>query len=70
MSDTDRITDLEVRMAFLEKTLGDLDGVVREVADQLDSTKMALRELREQVNRGDDGQARPHSLVDERPPHY
>ena len=70
MSDTERITDLEVRIAFLEKSLGELDEVVREVADQLQSTRSALHELREQVNRGDDGQARPHSLVEERPPHY
>lgn len=71
MSDTtDRITDLEVRMAFLEKTLGDLDDVVRDVADQLASTRAALQELRDQVSRGEDGQARPHNLVEERPPHY
>ena len=70
MSDTERITDLEVRIAFLEKSLVELDDVVREVADHLQSTRSALQELREQVNRGDDGQARPHSLVEERPPHY
>ena len=70
MSDSDRLTDLEVRMAFLERALGELDDVVREVADQLASTRATLADLRDQVNRGSDGQGRTNSLVEERPPHY
>lgn len=70
MANTDRITDLEVRMAFLERALQELDDVVREVADELVSTRRALKDLRDQVNSADEGTTEPTSLLEERPPHY
>lgn len=63
-----RIEDLEVRMAFLEKSITDLDQVIQELAVQLDHTRNTVRQLREQVQsdtltiRGDP--------MDEVPPHY
>ena len=63
-----RIEDIEVRMAFLEKSINDLDQVIQELAVQLDQTRNTVRQLREQVQsdtltiRGDP--------LDEVPPHY
>ncbi len=63
-----RIEDLEVRMAFLEKGIEDLDAVVQRLAGQLDHTRHTLKQLREQLQadtltiRGDP--------MDEVPPHY
>jgi len=63
-----RIEDLEVRMAFLEKGITELDQVIQELATQLDQTRNTVRQLREQVQsdtltiRGDP--------LDEVPPHY
>ena len=63
-----RIEDLEVRIAFIEKNILDLDEVVRTMADQLERMQTELVQLREA--------ARDGSLVvrgdprDERPPHY
>ena len=63
-----RIEDLEVRIAFIEKNILDLDEVVRTMANQLEQMRAELTRLREAAQdgtltvRGD-----PH---DERPPHY
>ena len=65
---TSRIEDLEVRMAFLEKSINDLDQVIQELAVQLDQTRNTVRQLREQV------QSDPLTIrgdpLDEVPPHY
>ena len=41
-----RIVDLEVRLAFLERYLEELDSVVRQVRDQLDRVEAELEEQR------------------------
>lgn len=65
---TQRIEDLEVRIAFIEKSITDLDEVVRGLADNLDRLRRELVTLRETVHDGTltvVGDPR-----DERPPHY
>ena len=72
-SDADpRIVDLEVRMAFLERTLGDLDEVVRELADELGRVRGTLSELRDRVHTAldEDPSGARFDLADEKPPHY
>jgi uncharacterized coiled-coil protein SlyX len=44
----ERMTKLEIRMAFLEKTLEDLDGVVRDQSAQLDALRREVKSLREE----------------------
>ena len=62
---TDKIIDLEARIAFLERLLDQLNTVVTRQQDQLDAQSKALLKLREQLeSAGDDMPA------DERPPHY
>jgi len=44
----ERITKLEIRVAFLEKTLDDLDGVVRELGSQLEGLHREIVSVREE----------------------
>lgn len=59
--DDDRFIDLEVKLAYQERLIRDLDALVRELAGRLDKAERDL----EQVKRGS---AAP--VVSERPPHY
>jgi uncharacterized coiled-coil protein SlyX len=45
----DRTTGLEIKVAYLEKQLADLDGVVREQADALDALKLVVERLQARV---------------------
>jgi len=61
----DRITDLEIKLAFMERHLLDLDTVVRELAARLERANLELAELRD----GPSSLGKT-SLDQERPPHY
>ncbi len=50
-----RVEDLEVKVAFLEKQLLDLNEVVREQGDALDRLALELRLLRRQLELQADG---------------
>ena len=56
--------DLEVKVAFQEALIADLDGVIQELRDRLDELDRALKELGEQ--------GAPEAPADETqpPPHY
>ncbi len=62
-----RLADLEIKCAYLEKTLGELSDVVWQQQKELDVVKDAYKLLRERV-------AADPGLVDagrqDRPPHY
>ena len=60
MSDDDRFIDLEVKLAFQERLIRELDGLVRELADRV--VKMEARIASEPA-----GEAQ---VVSEKPPHY
>jgi uncharacterized coiled-coil protein SlyX len=66
MSET-RLADLEVKCAYLEKTLSELSDVVWKQQRELDALKDAYRGLKDRIS------AEP-GLVDpaqqDRPPHY
>jgi len=61
-----RISDLESRMAFLEKGLSDLDEVIREVADRMANLAREVERMRTVVASLEG----PESHIDEPPPHY
>ncbi len=62
----DRLGNLEVRYAFLEKHVAEQDRAMLEMAERIDRLEARLGQLRDRVERGDEG-----SLpADERPPHY
>jgi uncharacterized coiled-coil protein SlyX len=64
-----RIEDLEVRIAYLEKNIADLDGVVRELGQGMTGLSQQLQELRESFSDAL-GEASRSTLGDEVPPHY
>ncbi len=59
----DRVTELEIEVAFQEHLLGELDGVLRDLRDQLEllTDRVAQLEATTSV---------PERLEDSRPPHY
>ncbi|MBK6923175.1 MAG: SlyX family protein [Deltaproteobacteria bacterium] len=61
-----RIVELEIRIAYQEKTIHDLDEMVTKYAARLDALARELAELRARFDSGSD--APP--IVDEPPPHY
>lgn len=66
MSET-RMADLEVKCAYLEKTLSELSDVVWKQQRELDALKDAYRGLKDRLS------AEPglvDASVQERPPHY
>ena len=68
MSDSKRLEDLEVKLAFMEKLVSDLDDVVRGLAENMDDIREDIGTIRAQVIADSDQQASPanHEL----PPHY
>lgn len=61
---SDRLTDLEVKVAFQEHTLQQLDDVLRELVDRLERTEKRLSEV-EQEHRNSLA-----PLENPKPPHY
>jgi len=63
-ADDTRLMELEIKVAYLEKLVAELDGVVREQADRLAHLARELEHQRAQ--QGPPG-SDPH---DDKPPHY
>jgi len=59
-----RIDELEVKLAFQDQLLNDLDGVIRELATELEGMRLALGALSEEVR------ALSPEAEDTKPPHY
>lgn len=62
----DRIVELEIRVAFQDKALRELDEVVTKYASRIDELARELASLRQRVDDGAEG----GDVVDEPPPHY
>jgi len=61
-----RITELEVRIAYQDKTIEDLDGVVRAFTSRVETLERLVKELRESGSHTEP----PIGAADEPPPHY
>ena len=59
-----RIVDLEVRGAYQDKLIADLDEVLREFSTRLESLESLLKDLKESANDA------PIGPPDDPPPHY
>jgi len=66
MSDDDRVIDLEIKLAYQDKLIRELDTLVRTFGTKLDETMRELKELKQSL-RSPEG---PTGPANERPPHY
>ena len=70
----DRVTDMEIRMAFLEETVRTLDQVIQELGQSLDNTRRELNDLKEtQASHSSDGKdslSASERMLQDKPPHY
>ncbi len=58
----ERLTNIEIKLAYLEKTVLELDTVMRDIGQAVDLLRREVARLRDQ-ERAD----KPHS---DKPPHY
>ena len=65
-SPDERIEDLEVKLAFQDKLIRELDALVRQFGDRLDDTQRELKQLKESIRSPE----RPTGPANEPPPHY
>ncbi len=63
----DRVTELEVKLAFAEDMLDTLNNTVFRQQEQIERLMRDVRELRDQLQ---SMPAEPRSLFEELPPHY
>ena len=62
----ERVEDLEVKLAFQDKLIRELDALVRTFGDQLDDVKRELKELKQSIRSPET----PLGPANEPPPHY
>ena len=64
--DGDRVHDLEIKYAFLERHVTAQDRAMLAMAERIDDLEAKLRALHERLAGG----LEPDAPADERPPHY
>lgn len=62
----ERLEDLDVKLAFQDKLIRELDALVRTFGDRLDATERELKELKASIG-SPEGTIGP---ANEPPPHY
>jgi SlyX protein len=65
-TDDDRVMDLEIKLAYQDKLIRELDTLVRTFGEKLDETSRELKELKQSL-KSPEG---PTGPANERPPHY
>lgn len=70
MSDNDRLSDLEIRLAYLEAGIDTLDQVVARQADQIEILLRANRELYQRLKSLLATHQDSQPEEEEPPPHY
>jgi len=66
----ERITELEIKVAYQEDTIQQLDRVICQQQDQIDSLKKQFKELTEGSQSSPEDGKSLFSALDEVPPHY
>jgi SlyX protein len=67
MAMEERLEDLEVKVAYQDKLIGELDALVRGFGDKLDQALRELKQVKEGVRSGGEPSVGP---ANEKPPHY
>ncbi len=62
----DRFVDLEVKLAYQERLISELDALVRAFGDRLDKTERELAQLKQSIA----SPVAPVGPANEPPPHY
>lgn len=66
-----RITELEIKTAYLEDTIQQLDSVICQQQNQIDALKKQYKQLTESADDpAESGKDHLSTLLDEAPPHY
>ncbi len=65
-----RIDTVEEKIAFQEHALNELSDVVYEQQKQINTLQLQLEQLKERIKSMGSESSRPHSMEDEKPPHY
>ena len=63
---SEHLVDLEVKLAYQERLIRDLDALVREFATRLDAAERELEQLKASLRTGDV----PVGPANDPPPHY
>ena len=63
-----RLTIVEEKIAYLERYMGELDGVVREMHDTLGVLRRELGRVRDQIEQQGEGESDDPAA--HKPPHY
>ncbi len=63
----DQLLDLEIKLAYQERLIRELDAHVRELGDRLVATERELVEIKETIRTGGE---LPLGAQTEKPPHY
>jgi uncharacterized coiled-coil protein SlyX len=64
--DAERLTDLEIKVAYQDKTIADLEALVRSLGVRVAELSRELTQLKEAVRSPE----APPGPANERPPHY
>ncbi len=64
------MTKVEEKIAYLEQFVGELDGVVRELHDELAKVRREMGLLRDRVEQQQEQGDDPNDLEAHKPPHY
>lgn len=67
MPDSDRLTRIEEKLAYLEQYVGDLDEVVRDLVVRIDKHGEGVKAVRKML---EDHLTDPIDPGDEKPPHW
>ena len=72
MHEDPRMIILEEKIAYLEQHIGELDGVIRGLADQLAKQGKGVEAVRGMIEKhlAGDNDAASDPAVDDRPPHW
>lgn len=66
MDITDQFIDIEVKLAFQERLIRELDTLVRELHTRMDTQQRELEQLKQTLRSGEV----PQGPAAEKPPHY